>query len=262
MNTEARYYKGPPTPQAALDIFRGEWACRMPAELGPVTAGATPAFENDPRVLWAVDRFAEFGIPVPGADVLELGPLEAAHTVALSRLGARSVTAIEANDHAFLKCLVVKELLGLTGVNFLFGDAVAYLRDTDRVFDIGFASGILYHSASPVEMIELLCRRSRTVFIWTHFWDPELNARVPEFGRRRDAVQPATHAGFAHTLHRHTYGPAVESNNFWGGPAPFAQWMEREEIAGALRHFGFTRQAVVYDENPNGSAMRIAAARG
>ena len=54
-----------------------------------------------------------------GRDVLELGPLEAAHTAALLQAGARSVLAIEANKQAFLKCLIVKELCGLRDASFM-----------------------------------------------------------------------------------------------------------------------------------------------
>ena len=51
-------------------------------------------------------RLAGFGI-------LELGPLEGAHTYRLEQLGAERILAIEANVEAYLKCLIVKEILGL-----------------------------------------------------------------------------------------------------------------------------------------------------
>jgi hypothetical protein len=37
--------------------------------------------------------------------------------------------------------------------------------------------------------------------------------------------------------------------------------MEKDEILGALSHFGFSRQIVELESNPNGSALRLAATR-
>jgi hypothetical protein len=37
--------------------------------------------------------------------------------------------------------------------------------------------------------------------------------------------------------------------------------MEKDEILGAFAHFGFSRQIVELEANPNGSALRMVAAR-
>ena len=76
------YVTGFPTPQQAVDIFRGEWSL---AEIG----GAK------------------------GKNVLELGPLEGGHTYMFHQAGAESIIAIEANTRAYLKCLIAKEIFGL-----------------------------------------------------------------------------------------------------------------------------------------------------
>jgi SAM-dependent methyltransferase len=77
--------------------------------------------------------------------VLELGPLEGGHSFMFERLGAREVIAIEANPRAYLKCLIIKELLDLRRVRFLCGDFLEYLRADGTDFDLVFASGVLYH---------------------------------------------------------------------------------------------------------------------
>ena len=96
------YAVTPPSAQNALDIFQGEWTSRFPASCG-LTAGEIPSFE-DMRVLWAIQESGG----VEGQSVLELGPLEGGHSFMLQEYGkAASITAIEANTRAYLKCLIV-----------------------------------------------------------------------------------------------------------------------------------------------------------
>ncbi|WP_204313559.1 hypothetical protein, partial [Klebsiella michiganensis] len=57
---------------------------------------------DDARIAWLVSSVGG----LQGLDVLELGPLEASHTAMLLAAGAKSVLAIEANQLAFLRCLV------------------------------------------------------------------------------------------------------------------------------------------------------------
>ena len=72
-------------------------------------AGQVPLF-NDDRISWFAEQinsnFEEFS-------VLELGPLEGGHSYMFEQLGAKEITAIEANSRAFLKCLIIEELLNL-----------------------------------------------------------------------------------------------------------------------------------------------------
>jgi hypothetical protein len=140
-----QYTHAAPSPQAAIDIFKGEWTSQLP--LPDLNSGSLPVFE-DPRIEWAV---AQMG-GVKGKTVLELGPLEGGHTYMLERLGAKSVVAVEANARAYLKCLIVKELLGLERAQFLYGDFLEYLRQTSPKFDVCIASGVLYHMREPIEL--------------------------------------------------------------------------------------------------------------
>jgi hypothetical protein len=249
-----------PSVQQTLDLFKGKWASRLPASAGETRAGDAALFE-DPRVDWAIRGFLSLGFAMDQCAVLEVGPLEGGHTYALSRAGAKSVTAVEAHPEAFLKCLVLKEVLGMERVNFLYGDAVAFLRSIGHTYDIGFASGFLYHMANPVEFLELLCKRTRVLFLWTVYWDEAFSRENPGMLAGSAGAQRATHAGFAHTLHRHDYGGGLDYGKFWGGPESFSNWMEKDEILGALSHFGFSRQVVELESNPNGSALRVVAAR-
>ena len=111
------YVREPPSAQLAIDLFEGEWTTEMPEHLG-VQAG-TLKLTQDPRIRWIIEQAQG----VDGLDVLELGPLEAAHTYMLEQAGA-VVTAVESNTRAYMRCLIVKELLALRGSTFMLGDSV------------------------------------------------------------------------------------------------------------------------------------------
>lgn len=249
-----------PSDQNALDLFAGEWSSQPPPERPELKGGETPLFA-DPRVSWAHHRLMEMGVEggVAGRDVLELGPLEGGHTYLLDRLGAKSVTAVEANARAYLKCLIAKETYGMPHARFLLGDCLEFLRSTDRVYDIGIACGILYHLTNPVELLELLGRRCQTLFLWTVYYDPEFIAKNPVPGAKFTEALKMEHAGFKHTVHRFNYGPSLDWKGFCGGGNVYSYWMEKDEIVEALRRFGFVDFRTEQHPNIHGSALVLAA---
>lgn len=255
----AEYVTSAPSPQHALDIFAGEWSSHLPAPPGTTLhAGALPLFADD-RLAWALEAMGG----VHGSSVLELGPLEGGHTWMLEQRGA-DTTAVEANRRAYLKCLVVKEVLGMTRARFLLGDALAYLRETpDRAFDAGIASGVLYHMRDPVMLLAHLARCCERLYLWTHYHDAGLVAGRPKVAARFGPPEPRTTEGFAHTLHPHWYQAARFHRAFCGSGETHPRWMERDDILSALRHFGCTRLSVAFDEpaHPHGPAFAVVALR-
>ena len=182
----------------------------------------------------------------------------------LESLGAASVTAIEANTHAFLKCLIVKEILQLKRVRFLFGDFLEYLRRDPPRFDFVLASGVLYHLRQPAELIDLLARVTDRALVWTHYYDEAIIRRTPHLTSKFPGGFPAEHAGFRHTLYHQEYGEALGWNGLCGGSASYSTWMSREELLACFRHFGFTdlRVYVEIPEFPHGPCLLLAARKG
>lgn len=253
------YARGAPSVQQTLDLFQGKWASAFPDALG-VSAGQARLFE-DPRIEWALAKMTDFGIDPKRSSFLELGPLEGAHTYMLSRLGVPCVTAVEAHPEAYLKCLVTKELLGVERVNFLFGDAVEFLRNGENIYDVGFVCGFLYHMKNPIELLELVARRCRSIFLWTVHWDAAFSRLNPGTKAGSDEAEVLSYKTHQYHLHKHYYGEVAQYSNFWGGPAPYSMWMEKDELLSALSDFGFTRQSFETEINPNGAALKLFAVK-
>jgi uncharacterized protein DUF1698 len=254
------YVRTTPTPQNALDVFKGDWWSQIPRPPG-LTAGQLPLFA-DGRITWAIEALGG----VRDRTVLELGPLEAGHTYMLEEAGARSILAIEANTRAFLKCLIAKEVVGLHRSRFVLGDFEEYLRapGSER-FDASIASGVLYHVRNPVELIHNLARVTDRVFIWTHYYVKERVAAIEHMKHRfgNHEATPAEHAGFRHTLHRYNYGDFLDTTRFAGGSEEHSHWLSRDDLMGALRHAGFTEITVGEEEveHTNGPSISLVAAR-
>ncbi|CAN5852206.1 hypothetical protein BH23PLA1_BH23PLA1_02340 [soil metagenome] len=248
-----------PGPQNALDLFKGEWSSKMPAPLDHLEAGNAQLFE-DARITWFEQQVGGF----EGKSVLELGPLEGGHTYMLEQRGAESILAVESNTRAFMKCLIAKELLGMTRARFICGDFLEFLREPGPQFDLCVASGVLYHMREPAELIALLARRcSEHVLLWTHYYDEDLIVGDPAHAHKFVAREEVEFEGFSHVLHRHEYRAAVDWGGFCGGPALYCHWMTRPDILGCLEHFGFGDLRIQFDnpQHQNGPAFAIAARR-
>lgn len=241
-----QYVTGVPTPQNLINLVPG-WTSQLPLEV-PVEAGQLALF-SDARVDWAVERLGG----VFGANVLELGPLEAGHTYQLLRQGAQSVVAIEANQLALMRCLVVKELLGLTRASFQLGDFVSYLAETSLRYDIVWASGVLYHMPDPIALLTNISRAADKVFLWTHYVD---DTEMPLDDPRRVSIvgeQMVDWRDHTFRLHRRTYFEHAKNASFSGGIESEPAWMEKDDILTVLRELGYT-QIDILPGDPNHTA--------
>jgi hypothetical protein len=250
-----------PTPINALQLFSGEWACRLPPEIPDFPgAGSVRAFEDD-RITWANEKLSGLKRGFNGSKVLELGPLEAAHTYMISRLGAQEIIAVENNARAYLKCLVVKEVLDIQRAHFLLGDALAYIRSNAQRFDIGIASAFLNHLLNPVEIIDCFAHFCDSIFLWNVVYHPSLFEKQPELRPSFGPPLAANWNGYKHTLYPHHYGNVTDYAKFWGGSQGSACWMEAEEIVHAARYFGFTQIEYKIDDHQFGKVLSLVAAK-
>lgn len=258
MSISTEYVRSAPSAQNALDIFKGRWWSQMPAPFASIQAGSIALFE-DPRISWALSELGD----LQGRTVLELGPLEGAHSYMIERAGASPIVSIEANPEAYLKCLVVKETVGLQRTHFQCGDFIEYLRNSPPHFDAAFASGVLYHMVEPAELIALLSNVTRQLYLWTHYYDPQLVSADRKLASMFRGERQSEHAGFCHNLFRYEYWGSFGARQFCGGSRPHAYWMTREDILRCLQHFGFTEIRTNFEapDHPDGPAFAVVALR-
>ena len=228
----------------------------MPEAFASLQAGTVALFE-DPRIGWALSELGD----LQGRTVLELGPLEGAHAYMIERAGAASIVSIEANPEAYLKCLVVKETIGLQRTHFLCGDFIEYLRNSPPRFNAAFASGVLYHMMEPAELIALLSNITRNLYLWTHYYDAHLISADRKLSSMFVGNRQSEHAGFRHRLFRYEYWGSFGARQFCGGSRPHAHWMTREDILRCLQHFDFTEIRANFEapDHPDGPAFAIVA---
>ena len=254
--TFRQYESSFPTNQNAIDAVPG-WSTALPAEFNTVS-GLLQTY-NDERIGWAATCYGD----LQDANVLELGPLEAGHTIQLERLGA-CVTGIEANKLAYLRCLIVKEIVGLKKAQFKLGDFIKWLELSGQTYDFIVASGVLYHMGDPLRFIDLAAKSSNVLYIWTHFVHDDM---MP-VGDPRRAVLAKTPTmvdfhGTALRLYRRTYASAPANDSFNGGMIDTHSWMHRDDILEALRLVGFSdiRTAQERADHPNGPCFSVFARR-
>jgi SAM-dependent methyltransferase len=253
-----QYVHDAPSPQIALDLFKGDWWSSFPGRWAHLQAGSTPLYD-DPRIKWATQALGG----VEGKRVLELGPLEGGHTYLLEAAGAREVVAIEASARAYLKCLIAKEVVGLTRSRFLFGDFEAYLRGEPERYDAIIACGVLYHLRDPVELIHNLARVTDRIYLWTQYFMRENVAAIPHMKDRFPGSHEAEYEGFRYTANRYEYGNFLDTTRFAGGSEEYSHWLSRDDLLGALRHAGFNEIVIHEDDlkHPNGPCISLAAIR-
>lgn len=250
------YIRELPSHQLAVDLFKVTWTSRIPGDL---LSGQSELF-IDHRPRWAAQVLGGFD----KKRVLELGPLEGAHSCLLEQLGA-DVTAIEGNKLAFQRCLIVKNILGLRAT-FWLGNFIAYLKITKERFDLVFASGVLYHMQEPIEFLKNICRVSDQVYIWTHYYDADLiKSSVTAAPPFKTQVTKAFEVGgktiFCHE--RLSVGFLVHLlPKFCGGMDRKTYWMKLDDIIWCLQVYGFEVVATADQANTaHGPSISIAARR-
>lgn len=246
------YCSEAPSHSNAIGIFAGEWSSAVP---GFIT-GTVPLFD-DARIKWLESKLGGF----EGKNVLEIGPLEGGHTYMMEQRGAR-VTAIESNQRAFLKCLVVKEALGMRS-KFLLGDVRPYLVTCEESYDFVLASGVLYHMTEPAELLKDLTRVTNRIGLWTHYYDEGIIGARQDLGIKFDREPTIREIdGVSVALHRRHYSSELAWAGFCGGTRETSCWFTKDSLFRYLDALNF--DAVVGDENrhhPNGPCILLLLER-
>lgn len=250
-----KYNSDCPHPQQMIDLFDKEWISSFPSPYNHLKAGKFPLFE-DPRVIWGIHHLGG----IENKKVLELGPLEGGHSFILQQHGACSVTSIEANPRAYLRCLMTKQMMKLNKVDFLFGDFTEYLKTNSESFDVCIASGVLYHMKNPMELISMISKKCSRLFLWTQYYDPVICKKWKLRSKFLKSQQFEVE-GFRHEVYPFKYGSSRFWQTFIGGPATLSSWLSREDILRGLDHFGFKDVQIHFEErdSEHGPSFALAA---
>jgi hypothetical protein len=243
-----------PRSENAFRIFEGEWSSKLPG----FDLGGQAALFEDGRISWFEEKLGSFA----GKRVLELGPLEGGHTMMLTQRGA-DVLAIEANQRAFLRCLSVKEVFGLSKAHFLLGDFLKYLASNPPRFDFVLASGVLYHMLDPIGFLQSVAAVADTIGLWTHYFDFAAFAERPQVPTNFALEPRRVQTGMREVeLYDHKYLDALNWTGFCGGTRSGSVWMTRDGILGVLEDAGFmVETGVEQRDHPNGPAFCVFARR-
>ena len=258
MNILDAYIKEKPSSQNVIDIFQGEWSTILDGFNLKAEPGLFDLF-HDIRVEWANTEF-----DFRNKKILELGPLEGAHTyVMLKKHQASEVIAIESNTKAFLKCLCIKEIFDLKNAKYHLGDFHEYLKETTEKFDTVFASGVLYHSLTPVELIKLISKVTDKVFLWTHYYDKAIMKARQDIKNKFSKPKKYKYEKEKYTYVEYYYKEALDWDGFCGGSSPSSIWLSKKSLFNALQKYGFKNIKADMDskDHPNGPSLIIGATK-
>ncbi len=185
-----------------------DWVTRF--HINGRTVGGEVDLMRDARF----ERWLSTGVQVEGKRILELGPLEGAHTATLCRYQARHVVSVEGRRDNFIKCCVVKNALSLDAATFVLDDISNVTMARYGVFDIALVSGVLYHLPNPARLLAQLSELTPVALIWTH-------VATDDYPRGKVAILRTGEAEYRGKWYREPRTPlaGLSPKSFWPYPA-------------------------------------------
>ena len=219
--------KGEEATIEAMFKTMGGWTTQFEVNGTPV-GGHINILTKDPRLIYHLQVVGG----AEGKRILELGPLEGAHTKMMVEAGAKEVIAVEGNPDCFLRCLIVKEAFQLTNAKFLFGDFNLYVQNyTGEKFDFISAAGVLYHQKNPAQLIHNMAEITDCVIVW---------AQVASNTQPSNIESVVRAGGYIYRGKLNNYlGTRATSDVYCGGLNDDAFWMYPEDMRKCFRDAGF-----------------------
>nr|WP_321445679.1 methyltransferase domain-containing protein [uncultured Cohaesibacter sp.] len=250
------YSSSAPAHQNAFDLFKGGWRTKVPGDLAD-TGGVKNVFETDERVALTKKVLGSY----EGKHILEIGPFEGYQTAQLEKEGA-DVFAVENSTANFIKCLVMKNALGLKST-FALGDFNEF--EAESKFDIVWFSGVLYHMTDPLSSLAKISRWADTLFIWTQYFSEEFAAENSKaysdfFKPEKDKTVEFLGREIKHNYR--AYLAPQRNGTFSGGSESFSYWLSLDDIKFALEAYGFKINMILNNpKHPTGPACYFVARR-
>lgn len=225
----------------------GGWTTQFDLN-GNKVGGNIAILTKDPRLQWHMKQVGG----VKGKRILELGPLEGAHTKMMIEAGAREVIAIEGLSDCFLRCLIVKEAFELTNAKFIFGDFCSYVENyCGEDFDIVSAAGVLYHQKNPAKLIFDLVKITNNVFVWSQVASDKHPSQI------LSSVE-ANGKEYFGKINNYA-GGRLSSDSYCGGLSNEAFWMYPDSMRQCFQDAGFFITEIDNGPTVNGNCLLFIA---
>lgn len=249
-----RFCFEPPSHKNALTLRTGSWKF----DFDQLDVEAIRKWvRSDVRPTWSAEVFPGFS----EFSVIELGPQDGFITAGLEAHGVGSIVSVEANVDSFLRCLVLKNVLGLQAT-YLLGDFISYLEAPSTAADLIYASGVLYHLRDPVSFLLRCAGVAKHIYLWTFHYDPSAIAANAYEVSCFDGVSKYRAHDVEFTYHQRFYTPDIRATaTYAGGIHQHANWMTLEDIERALVLAGYRIDRMVPDSYMGIPAMNIWATR-
>jgi SAM-dependent methyltransferase len=160
--------------------------------------------------------------------VLELGALEGADTLALSRRPGVTVLALEGREENLRRAELVMEVNGVTNVELRVADVERIDFAGLGRFDAVLCAGLLYHVQEPWKLLKDIAGVADGIYLSTHYWGSS------------DSLL---------STDGYTVKPVREEH-----PEPQARglsvdvrWLDRDSLFAALGNAGFTEVEVLHE---------------
>lgn len=220
-------------------------------------AGIEKNILSDGRPMYCAETFPGFS----DFDILELGCSDGYNTAGLEMVGAKHVTAIDANADGFLKACLLKNALSLKS-KFLLGDFLQYIQTPGLRYDLVYASGILYHLLDPVDFILRCGKVSDNLFLWTFYHNAETIASHAYERQRFVDSEKRYFKRETFIYHKRIYDPEfVAAAKYQGGIESAAYWLSLDDLMRALSLAGFRILRTVPDSFNGIEALNIMATK-
>jgi hypothetical protein len=255
-NIPDRFVTAFPTDSTAFDLQAGAWKFDY-EKLD--RNGIIQNAKMDGRPRFCAETFSDFR----NFKIIELGPSDGYNTLGMELEGAHDIVSIEANTAAFLRCLILKNAMGLRA-KFLLGDFLKYLDQPELSADLVYASGVLYHLRDPVEFLVRCGRVAPHLFLWSFYYDAEKVQKDPHERERFAADVNERHevGGAMFTYHRRFYQAELAADpKYQGGLKDYAYWLDLADLRQAIGLAGYEIIKVIGDAYMGMPAMNIFAAK-
>jgi tRNA (mo5U34)-methyltransferase len=200
---------------------------------------------------------AHFGDRLGAVDCLDIGCHEGFYSLALARMGARSVTGLEPREESLRRAEFILAATGVPNLNFRLGQ-VETLASEQKVYPLTLFLGVLYHVMDP-----MLCLRNISAatgelcVIETQVVD-EVEG-ITEWGSR-EWTRP--YQGILALIDE---SGEFQDGNRETGIAPLVSCPSPRALVAMLRHAGFRKIEFVhpaegaYEQHARGKRVVVAA---